>query len=231
MSSAPGATLEAVVSRPGKSPVVKRFRDSHHLVAKLFALGLRPGAVATAAGYCLSRISILSADPSFQELISYYRSVENEAFSAQRDEYWERATRVRGQTLRAIEDKLEDIGDNVEEVSFRELLTIHDSLADRTGYGKRATNVNINVDFAEQLERAIQRSRQADPTIEHAPQGAEEAGQMGEVGTSRHLHASPPLSTSARFLPAERGRLSVSEPSARQAAPTNPRRDIPRRIA
>src|SRR5438046_2040789 len=80
----PAKTPEVIGVRPltqadlalprGKAPAVKRFRDSHHRVARLVAMGLRPGAVSIASGYSRVRISILLSDPAFQELVVGYRN-------------------------------------------------------------------------------------------------------------------------------------------------------------
>ena len=142
--------------RPGKSAAVKAFKDSHHLVARLFAAGLRPGEVAERAGYSGTRISVLLGDPSFQNLIAEYRREETIAFALTRDDYYERATRARNIALRLVEDKLADV--DPDDVTIRELMGIHDSLADRTGYGKRSTVTNVNIDFAARLDMAVKRS-------------------------------------------------------------------------
>jgi len=201
--------------RPGKSAAVKAFKDSHHLVARLFAAGLRPGEVAERAGYSGTRISTLLADPSFQNLIAEYRREETIAFALTRDDYYDRATRARNIALRLVEDKLADV--DPDDVTIRELMGIHDSLADRTGYGKRSTQVNVNVDFAAQLDRAIKRSATAAETatgqslrvIEH---GASEARES--------IEPSPGLGG---------GGSSQSPPRDEALASSHPRQDIPRR--
>ena len=204
---------EVRAMRPGKSAAVKAFKDSHHLVARLFAAGLRPGEVAERAGYSGNRISTLLADPSFQNLISEYRREENIAFALTRDDYYDRATRARNIALRLVEDKLADV--DPDDVTIRELMGIHDSLADRTGYGKRSTQVNVNVDFAAQLDRAIKRSASAADT---------ETGQTNSAGQTTIEHREP------RPLPVG-GDGSLQSPSRDEAVPqaSSHPRDIPRR--
>ena len=149
--------LEGLVR--GKSPAVKNLKDSHHAVAKLLACGIRPGEVAERTGYSRVRISILQADPSFQELVQHYRTVDAAAFIEARDEYWDNATSVRVKTARMIADQLDEADEAGESIPLNRLLAIHDSFADRTGYGKRSTQVNINVDFAAKLDQAIKKAR------------------------------------------------------------------------
>lgn len=139
---------------------MKAFKDSHHMVARLFAMGLRPGEVAEQSGYSLSRISILRGDPSFGELIEHYRKVENAAFTERRDVYWDNATAVRNRSARMMLDQLDEADETGEALPLTTLLRMHDSFADRTGYGKRSTQVNINVDFAAKLDQALKTSRQ-----------------------------------------------------------------------
>jgi hypothetical protein len=65
---------EAAKERP-----LVRLRDSHHTVARLFAHGLRPEEVSGQTGYSPSRLSTLQRDPSFQELVTFYRMDAREA--------------------------------------------------------------------------------------------------------------------------------------------------------
>lgn len=68
------ADLKALAQPQGAiaSPI-QRLRHSHHMLARALASnGNRPAEAAALTGYSLSRISILQADPSFQELITYY---------------------------------------------------------------------------------------------------------------------------------------------------------------
>ena len=154
-------------------PAANRFRDTHHNVARLFAAGLRHNEVARRAGYSLVRISILYADPAFQELIAYYRKLVTASFVAAVDEYMELGTSNMMKAERMIADKLEAADAEGETLPVRDLLAISRDAADRFGYGKKQTNVNVNVDFAAQLERAIRRSGKV---IESTANGAPPLG-------------------------------------------------------
>lgn len=145
----------------GRLPTVKNLKDSHHAVARLLACGIRSGEVAERTGYSRVRISILQQDPSFRELIEHYRTVEAQAFIEARDEYWDSAVALRTKAARAIVDQMDEADETGEKIPLNRLLAIHDSFADRTGYGKRSTQVNINVDFAARLEKAVKASNSA----------------------------------------------------------------------
>lgn len=144
---------------PGAEPAVKRLRDTHHMVARLFAMGLRPRAVAERTGYSLARISTLRQDPAFEELIACYRQDVDQSWREELDDYFGLATKARNTAVRMICDQLEDAEETGEKIPIRTLVTLNADLADRTGFGKRSTQVNLNVDFAAQLDRAIKRSR------------------------------------------------------------------------
>lgn len=145
---------------PVKREGIKKIRDSHHLLAKYFAMGYGTGEAAELAGYSIARASILRGDPAFSQLVEEYRERITGKQLESVDEYYAAANRVRTKSMRMIEEKLDGI-DNVDEVPFRDLALIHSDVADRTGYPKRTVAVNVNVDFAARLDQAIARSNKA----------------------------------------------------------------------
>lgn len=145
------------VRRDSKPPRLMRLRDSHHRLAQVLAVGASPGEAGMQTGYSQSRISILLADKSFQDLIEVYRR-DNARLRA---EYADMATAnmIRGE--RIIEEALEAVADADEPVSLGELRPVLDIVADRAdrfGYPKKSTQVNVNLDFAGKLEAARRRS-------------------------------------------------------------------------
>jgi len=68
------ADLE-LLSQPAstKPSQLKRLSDRHHSLARLLASGTPDDECAAIVGYTQSRVSVLKADPSFQELLSLYR--------------------------------------------------------------------------------------------------------------------------------------------------------------
>lgn len=145
------------VERGTKPPAVQSFRDSHHRVARCFASGMTPGQVGAQTGYSQSRLSILSSDPSFQDLIAVYRKAGAEAFA----EYTDIAMGNMVKAERLVEDALEAVGEAPEPLELaqiRPLLDIISDRADRFGYPRGSTQVNVNLDFAGRLENARRRS-------------------------------------------------------------------------
>src|SRR5262245_45938150 len=150
----------------GRVDPIKRFRDSHHRMARLFASGLRVSEVASLTGYSISRVSLFHTNPAFQELVAEKRKIEEEEF---RDSITQYNALILSNGLKAerkLADKLDDDDEN-EELSVRELISIARDAADRVGLSKRSINFNVNTDFAAQLDRCIERSlpRSGDLTL------------------------------------------------------------------
>lgn len=146
-----------------QAPALKRLTDRHHALARCLASGMRPGDAAITCGYDASRVSILQADPAFQELLNFYREDTQAAY---RDLH----QRLAGLSLDAAEELAhrleEDMQLDEKKISIGQLMEITKMGADRTGYGPQSssTNVNVNVDLASRLEAA--RKRVAARTIE-----------------------------------------------------------------
>lgn len=141
--------------------LMTRLRDPHHRVARLIAAGLRTDEIAERSGYSHQRITTLQRDPAFQELVARYRKTVDEAFEREQDEYAKLAT---GNMLKAetmIAEKLEEAEETGEFLPTKDLIAISRDAADRFGYGKRQMNLNVNMDFAAELEKARSRSGKA----------------------------------------------------------------------
>lgn len=152
--------------------LVQRLRDSHHNVARLLALGLRDFEVAQRSGYSMQRVYTLKLDPSFAELVEHYRQQARATFEEAADDYLTLAAQNMIKAERMIADKLDAADADDKALPTRELIAISRDAADRLGYGKKQTNINVNVDFAAQLERAINRSGKV---IDAVPQAAARA--------------------------------------------------------
>ena len=110
------------------APNVKRMNDRHHALAKHLASGKKPAEAALMTGYCLSRVSILQADPAFAELLAFYRS-DRDIAEAQ---VIERVSTLTLSVVAELEDRMENDPDSFK---TRELLDIATAGLDRTGHG------------------------------------------------------------------------------------------------
>lgn len=147
-----------VLREPRAKNTVAKLRDPHHRVARLIASGLRRGEVVARSGYSYQRVFLLEADPSFQELVAQYRKEVTQAWLDGVDDFYELATSNMLKAERQIAEKLEEADEKGELLPTRDLIAISRDAADRFGYGKKSTNLNVNVDFAAKLEQAIKRS-------------------------------------------------------------------------
>lgn len=141
-----------------KLPSLQRIRDSHHQLARLFASGLRIREVSERSGYSVSYITKIYPDPAFQELIAQKRAVVDEAWRESQDEYQELLLRNMIAAERHIADRIDECDETGELLPVKTAIAISRDAADRMGYGKKQTNLNVNVDFAKNLEAMLRRS-------------------------------------------------------------------------
>lgn len=131
---------------------LKRISERHHALARLLAEGVPPGDAAIISGYDPSRVSILQADPAFNELVVFYRKdVTRDASDLRKEMYG-----LSMDAARVLRDKLEE---SHEDFSIGQLMEVVKLGADRTGNGPSSTttNLNVNVNLASRLESARKR--------------------------------------------------------------------------
>lgn len=148
------ADLALLATEKGSTPPdLLKIRESHHIVARALAQGLRPGEAAALAGYSLSRVSILQGTPAFQELLALYKKEQAEIFT-------DFQNKLKTIAIDAADIMHERMLDNPDEIDDSTLLQIIKTGADRSGYGPqtKSTNVNVNIDLAARLESARQRA-------------------------------------------------------------------------
>lgn len=142
----------------------QRLRESHHRIAEYVAAGFDLTAVAMLTGYSFNRVSQLCQSPAMVELIAILR----ESMTGRRLEVVDAFRDLEANNLlvaeRQIADHLAEADERGELLSIGELEKLAKSRADRI-YGKKSTNLNINVDFAARLEAAIQRSGNAQAAL------------------------------------------------------------------
>jgi hypothetical protein len=136
---------------------LKRLSERHHALARCLASGMEPGDAAITCGYVTSRVSILQADPAFQELLAFYR----EDVQAK---YLDMHGVLAGLSLDAaveLRERLEeDMQANEKKMSVGQLVELTKLGADRTGFGPQSSQLNVNVDLAGRLQAARERVAQ-----------------------------------------------------------------------
>lgn len=162
------ADLELLRGERGIQPKpIERLRDRHHSMARLIAEGKKIGEVAAITGMTISRLSILQGDPTFAELVVFYRREVNA-------QYAELHEQLAGISLDAAIILRERYEDDPDQFSAKDLMALLALGADRTGHGPQSSQVvNLNVNLASRLEAA--RKRVADrKMIDITPQEAAE---------------------------------------------------------
>lgn len=125
-----------------KARPLAKIRDAHHALARVLATGTSEAEASAITGYSPSRISILKADPQFQELLAFYRSTSVEAVS----DFRQRMLNLGMGALQELEDRLDDNPDSFSPALLKDIVK---DMADRTGHApNKGTTVNVNVDAA-----------------------------------------------------------------------------------
>lgn len=180
--------------RPAQN-AVKTFREWHHRVARLVAMGLKAQEVCTQAGLSRTRYLQYMGDPAFCELVAQYRNKVDEGYIDAATELYETVAANTLNAERMIAETLEEALDGGERPSLKTLLAISRDGADRVGLPKQkvSQNTNINLDFAGMLERAAVRSGRSN-VIDAVP--------MRTIGpASGPRVSSPPTVPSAQSKP------------------------------
>lgn len=144
---------------------IQTLRDNHHRIARAVASGLGNADVAAACGISVNRVSTLKSDPAFADLVAHYRAMVATEW-AQEDTVIAMLRTNAAKAQAMLSDKLDEAAEKGEYLPTRDLLGIAELGLDRSGYGKVNKNVNVNVDFAANLEAARKRSREARTTID-----------------------------------------------------------------
>lgn len=141
---------QPVAARNGTA--LRRLRESHHKVAKLLADGLEPAEVALISGYSLSRVYVLGNDPSFRELVSFYRDNKDK-------EYTDFHARLASLATDATQELHARLDEEPDKMSNEFLADLVKTLADRTGHApvSKSVTTNVNLNLADRLARGRQR--------------------------------------------------------------------------
>lgn len=143
-----------LLREPRVKGAIAKIRDPHHRLARLIAAGIRNSELPMRSGYSAQSIARFRGDPAFQELVSSYREKVLEAYVNGVEDYAEMVVGNAMKAERMLAEKLESADEDEVSLPVRDLIAISRDAADRFGYGKRNTTVNVNVDFAANLERA-----------------------------------------------------------------------------
>lgn len=141
---------QPVAARNGTQ--LRKLRDSHHKIAKLLADGLDPAEVSMISGYSMNRIYVLGNDPTFKELVSFYRENKDK-------EYTDFHQRMASFATDAVQELHARLDEEPDKMTNEFLADIVKTLADRTGHApvSKSINVDVKANLADRLSRARQR--------------------------------------------------------------------------
>lgn len=137
-----------------------QYRESHHSIARLVAIGATPELIRRQTGVTFRRLSLHLADRTFKELVAHYRGKIDESWNKNVDQFLDLGM---GNMIRAeamISDKLDEADEKGEAIPLLTLNRLSQDRADRFGYPK-TSQVEHKHDFAALLDRAIERSGKA----------------------------------------------------------------------
>lgn len=148
-----------------KAPPLKRISERHQALARTIATGTKIGEAAIICGYDISRVSILVHDPTFQELVEFYRRQAN----TKAMEFSEQLTALGTEAIAELRNRLEE---EPEFISTGNLAKIVADTADRTGYGpsSNVNQTNIHIHMASRLEAARKREEERRKMIDVTPE-------------------------------------------------------------
>jgi hypothetical protein len=191
-----------------------QYRERHHAVARLVAIGATHDHIRRQTGISFKRISILLNDPSFKELVTLYRDDVEKIWNRNVDQYLDLGMGNMIQAEAMIADQLEEADEAGEKLPLLTLNRLSQDRADRFGYPK-TSQVEHKHDFAALLDRAIERSGKArevkvieaiavEATVDSAPALA-----LGSGVVTTPQRVSPPTRPSfAAILTTKRRRVA-----------------------
>ena len=134
----PADLVLLAVGRTMPAPTLQTIRDSHHHLAKHLAGGMSNVEASYVTGFSPGRISTLMKDPSFIELLDYYRTRIVEAFDRVND-------RLATLSLDAVEELRQRLHEDPDSLRTDDLRKIAQMGLDRTGFGPTQSTVNKSV--------------------------------------------------------------------------------------
>lgn len=159
----------------GPSGQLRRMRHTHHFLAMLLANGSPTIEASLRTGYAPGTISSLQKDPTFQELVVYYRSQQGELFA-------EVVKRAASLGLGFVDELQQRLEDNPESFTNKDILSALEKLLDRTILPSKAAGgqapapqapINFHIEFVDappkQLAMTIEQPAQLVPLAGAGP--------------------------------------------------------------
>lgn len=153
--------MAATVTQTAKP--LSKIKDSHHALARCLATGMKEGEASLVTGYSPSRISVLKADPQFQDLLAFYRSTATDVVA----DFRARMVDMGLDALTELRDRLEDHPEDFPPGLLNEIVR---TMADRVGHAPQrgpTAVTQINIGLADRMAKARERVSSQTRTINH----------------------------------------------------------------
>lgn len=130
---------------------LKKVSERHHALARALASGMKDWEASAVTGYVVGTIYLLKQDPTFQELLAFYRAHKDAEF------------RTAQQRMAALSvDAIDSLHDDLEEGKLKpaEKIEVAKLTLDRTGNGPASTTSHNHVhtvNVADRLSKAQKR--------------------------------------------------------------------------
>lgn len=173
---------------------IKKFRNTHHRLAKLWAGGLSRRQISEISGLSYTRLSQYDSDPAFQELVTQYKPEIDAQQAEEVDEFLSLGIENMIKAERQLGEHLDRADDGDELLPVSQLLAISGDRADRFGYAKHSRQTNEVLDFAKILEAQMSRMGKA-TVIDAEPVSTPSSGLEGTPLSPRP--SSPPTQSFA----------------------------------
>jgi hypothetical protein len=140
-----GNILNPPMVLPSSGGAVKKLRTQHHNLARLIAQGVKGADICMITGYDPSRISVLKADPAFQELVAYYGAQTEEVFV----DVHKRMAAVGQMALEEVQSRLEEEPEKIGTAMLMEIVdkTLGPKAQPSQGSGNGAGPLALNITF------------------------------------------------------------------------------------
>ncbi len=135
-----------------KAPQIKKLRERHHALAKAIVDGIPDGDAGIICGYTPSRVSILKADPTFIELMEFYKTTKHERYVELHD-------KIANLGTDAVDELTERLETAPDTITIGQLVEISKMTLDRSGFGPSTTStINVKHGLADKLATARARA-------------------------------------------------------------------------
>lgn len=152
---------------------IQRLRTKHHMLAKLIAEGRKGPEIQLITGYTAAYISTIQNDPSFADLLTYYKQQLGEV-------YLDVHSRLAGLGLDIVDEIQSRLNTDPDSFTLKDLEEIGKMTLDRSGFGPQSSvkhTGQIALVPADQLNRIKQEVTRAQsgrtvPLLSQSDQGA-----------------------------------------------------------